>query len=1205
MKLTISIAGIFSLLLLGLAALFDGYSESSRLLLFFGRFHPVLLHVPIGALLGLGLLEIIHWVRPQLNLNTACSILLWFSAFSAIPAVIAGILLASEGGYNEELLVLHKWLGLGTAILCIWLLVLRRNLSRSVLSSFIYRLSLLINLVLLLFAGHYGGSLTHGSDYLTKYMPADWKAQLGLEPSESELSNAKIVELATDTQKDEAKYYVEHIQPLMDQYCYECHGLDKQKGNVRLDKLHWDMIGGPDAEGWHTVLDQINAGEMPPAGKAQPDDAQRIQLVEWMTRSLAIAAEAKRGQNKGVMRRLTKAQYTNTLRDLLDLPNDFGNVLPDDGKSKMGFSNNGEVLQISALHIDYYQKIAREALDKAIVFGDKPEPMRCRITFGEKLGLGKPAANFGGFQSAALSPEHFTVDLLNADGSIKTGANEDEESRLTKVKNNIGIGFRGSSGDRYGITPEGMILYSAIPQFNRPPKSWQGPSPNMKMVIKDDFPRGGGDFIMRVEAKRGHQLVGNEMMTSVGHDVIPAAITDQSIILDARDAENLYRMKLDEKGQFLKPDALTGWSTAEIVVKVPKEDFYQVDIIHPYASNDSMPSYFMKFGKLNKIQKRLKLNEDQIQDGFIHSPTAFAYLKEGEYKILVGGGFFVGLKQIILNPLPLDAQIRKDLEKSAERNREKYKDDIPSIRVFAGARTDDGMDYKNFDVTKVVRSHTDEFATYEFKGCLDDLPLPIFNPHANGHFANMMHLGLWNNHLVKNKRDSGPPLLVRSIELETPYFEQWPPKSHTRIFHRSAKTSDKVAYTREIIERFAEKAFRRELSDSEIDRYVNFWESIEEDYDRYEESVKEVLVAVLCSPHFLYLVDSEEPEVKEKDDAYYLASQLSYFLWNSAPDNELIQLAASGRLKEELPEQVSRMINDSRVFEMIRSFAYEWLRLDRLSTTKINVNKYRDYSRFVQEDLPNETYEFIHHVLREDLSIMNFIDSDFAMLNQNLAEFYGITGVTGNEFRAVPVEPNRNRGGLLSQGAFLAGHSDGIQAHPIKRAVWLKEKILGDPPPPAPPNVPEIDPDTPGFDKMTLKEQLELHRNKASCVDCHKKIDPYGIVFENYDAVGRYHTEAKGKPIDSTSVLPDGTEVIGIRGIKKYIQESQSKEFTRSLVEHLFAYALGRNISFADKAEIDAIVDAVCKDNYSFQTVIKEIVMSPSFTKDFPTDERI
>jgi hypothetical protein len=394
-----------------------------------------------------------------------------------------------------------------------------------------------------------------------------------------------------------------------------------------------------------------------------------------------------------------------------------------------------------------------------------------------------------------------------------------------------------------------------------------------------------------------------------------------------------------------------------------------------------------------------------------------------------------------------------------------------------------------------------------------------------------------------------------------------------------------------------QRAFRRPVDPKELDRYVIFWRNIKNDFDRFEDGVKEVLIAVLCSPNFIYLYEPEIPELKETEDQFYLASQLSYFLWNAPPDQILTDLAESGDLYDELSKQIDRLIDNPKITELVNSFTYEWLRLDRHKNMDVDIDDYEDFTRFVKEDMFNETYQFVQYVLKNDMSIMNFIDSDFAMLNQNLAEFYGIEGVIGNKFRPVTLSKNQKRGGLLSQGSFLSGHSDGVQAHPIKRAVWLKEKILGDHPPPPPPNVPELDPETPGFENLTLKEQLFLHRNKVSCMDCHRKIDPYGVVFENYDAVGRFRLTAKNKPIDVKSKLPDGTEITGIQGIKDYILELKKENFTKSLVENLFAYALGRDVGFADEEEINNIVEQVIEDDYRFKTVIEQIVFSPSFYK--------
>jgi hypothetical protein len=183
----------------------------------------------------------------------------------------------------------------------------------------------------------------------------------------------------------------------------------------------------------------------------------------------------------------------------------------------------------------------------------------------------------------------------------------------------------------------------------------------------------------------------------------------------------------------------------------------------------------------------------------------------------------------------------------------------------------------------------------------------------------------------------------------------------------------------------------------------------------------------------------------------------------------------------------------------------------------------------------------------------------------------------------------------LSHGAFHVGHSDGTEPHPIKRAVWLKARLLGDEPPPPPPNVPDLDPETPGFDKMTLKQQIESHRDKASCRDCHAGIDPYGFVFERMNAVGRFQTKRKGMVIDATSILPDGTEVDGLPGIQKWLIDEQQSTFARSVIEHLFAYALGRETYFADDEEIDQLLKKVAADGFRARSVLRSIVTSPSF----------
>jgi len=1195
MSRSIVIATVSTIVLMGLLFVpLDGKIDNT-FLFFLGRFHPLILHLPIGALIILFFMEIINSTRPQLNLNAACDLLLWFAVISIIPTITLGFLLGSSGSYDDELLNVHKWLGWFTALICVWLVVLRQYQAKAggTKVSRFYKGFLFTNVILLSLAGHYGGYLTHGEDYLTKYMPVAMKDLLNIKHENNEYL---VINRELDSTSEQAMYYKEHIQPILKTYCYECHNAEKQKGGMQLDALSWNMMNGADAENWHSALNVINLGEMPPKKKKQLEDVERRALVDWISGNLREAAIAKQKDNQNVIRRLTKNQYTNTLNELLGVNANFGEVLPDDGKSKMGFSNNGNILQTSALHIDYYQKIARQALDKAIFFGEKPEPNRYKVIIGKRSG-DQTAAEFGGYQTAAVDNEDLIVEILDKNGqSIESSDNRNEEA-IALVKKKIGIGMRGSASNRYHVVKEGMILNSALPAKEVTPKSWQGPSPNLKLLIKEDFPR-SGDFAFRVEASKGYNSMAIERLIDLRNDQ-PAQASDNSIKVIAKDLEGTENFIL-KNNRWLMPKQVASNVNVKFSYTIPKSGIYQVDLIHSYVKEDATPSYHIGLlgrKKEGMVSRRLNLDPSLKDTDQIVTPITLAYFAEGEHKGSIGGKFFVGFSHIVITPLPQDDPLPKILAEEAKLDDLKYADVNPTIQVFAGARTDDGMDYKTFGEPKEVVVSDGKYQTFEFTGRLENFPIPLGSDEVSGELANILTVGLWNNHLVKESSLKGPPLLIRSVEFEAPYYPIWPPKSHTQIFFDSPHKSNKELYAEEVIHRFMQRAFRRSIKPAELNRYMNFWSNIKGEFGRFEDGIKEVLIAVLCSPNFIYISDPIVPEEKKTEDEFYLASQLSYFLWNSPPDKRLTKLAADGDLYDKLTKEIDRMIESPKIFEMINSFAFEWLRLDRHKSMDIDVHKYEDFTRFVKEDMFNETYHFIHYVLKNDLSILNFIDSDFAMLNQNLAEFYGIKGVVGNEFRPVKLNETYQRGGLLSQGSFLSGHSDGVQAHTIKRAVWLKEKILGDHPPPPPPNVPEIDPDTPGFEDLTLKEQLFLHRNKVSCMDCHRKIDPFGVVFENYDAVGRFQQTAKNKPIDAFSELPDGTKIEGIKGIKKYILDLKKDNFTKSLVENMFAYAIGRDIGFADEEEINNIVKEVIDDDYRFRTVVEQIVLSPSFSK--------
>ena len=1131
--------------------------------------------------------------------------------------------------------------------------------------------------------------------------------------------------------------YDKEIKPLLEKFCIRCHGERKQKGEVRLDMLDPDIINGRDAEKWHAALDVINTADMPPDDVKQPSDDERRKIVDWMTVNLKLAKEKKRGEAKTVVRRLTRDQYSNSLQKLLGLDIDFARTLPPEAKSHMGFTNAGESMTISPLHIEYYQQIAHEALDKAIGPKEKPAVSKYRLDFAQNASK-KVYAKAAGYQSINLDGTNYKISILDENNKELTD-NEIAPNglKVEELKKNIMVGFRGSDDrSRWGMVKDGMVLYGSKPHKEEAPKSWQGANPNLKMLIRRHFPS-EGDFIFSVTASNSLPLPVSEFYLNnikrVNNEVLPVKKPkplDGTQTFKAKDFKIINNFKLE--GNKLVADDKGSVSTANVKFKIQKDGYYHIGVTRNAVSfkdkkskfaftlnnyhikqqfehkrepvtkgpilvkgsaNKKVNSFLIKIpGKHKAINlseleiygpKKQKIKDFKItmssqfnssmgpkafMDGNINnfghtkfednpwikvdfkSPQviesieiynrvgyedringaelsysqgkkviakqslnsknqqnekattikttlAFGKLKAGDYSLNLNSNEFIDFYELSIIPAGdkvRDVRDRENIYNKYLASKEKYKTVPASLRTFLGTRADDGMDHKLFDESKSFNTPIGKSETKVFKGRLENLPVPIINPNTKNPLANIMIVGIYNDHLVKDANLSGPPIKIERIEFEAPYIPEWPMASYKSIFFDSKNKNNKDLYTKEVLTSFINKAFRKKVDAQTINIYYNFWKSIKGDFPRYEDGVKEALVAVLCSPEFLFLAEPGQENKKgtPRVNEFQLANRLSYFLWNQPPDKRLLDLAYSFRLSTNLDKEIDRMIQDPKSDKFIDTFSREWLRLDRLEDMTIDIKKYADYTRFVKADMAKETRAFISYILKNNMSLQNFVDSDFAMLNQNLAEFYGIQGVQGTSFRPVPLKPEYNRGGLITQASFLTGHSDGVQAHPIKRGVWLMEKLLDDEPPPPPPNVPALDSEEPSFKGLTIKQQLELHREKSSCVDCHLKIDPWGVVFENYDAVGKFQTKA-----DAKTELIDGTKLNGINELKKYIKENKQENVTRSVTKHLLAYSLGRDLSYMDNEDIDQIVNKTMEQNYGFKDLVKNIISHDIFTR--------
>jgi hypothetical protein len=380
-----------------------------------------------------------------------------------------------------------------------------------------------------------------------------------------------------------------------------------------------------------------------------------------------------------------------------------------------------------------------------------------------------------------------------------------------------------------------------------------------------------------------------------------------------------------------------------------------------------------------------------------------------------------------------------------------------------------------------------------------------------------------------------------------------------------------------------------------VEAYLRLFAKYRPDFPTFEEAMVEVLATALASPEFLYLTSRTPPESSAQNprriDLFELANRLAVFLWASLPDEELVGLAEAGKLGEPavLAAQVTRMLEDPRSKRFVRHFVDQWVGLERVQS----VPHLTDGA--LREAMLEEPVAFFEHVLRGKGSAMDFLDCNYALLNERLASHYGIANVFGPHFRPVPLERRMNRGGLLTCAAMLTINSDGKDSHPVKRGVWLLQRILHDPPPPPPPNVPEVDLTDPRILKMTLKERIMNHRDHAACASCHARIDPWGIAFEHYDALGVYRTQIQNRPVDASSELFNRQTLNGVDGLKRYLLLERQDQFAQALVSKLAGYALGRPLTMADRVDLEQLTTQFRKSDDRLWDLIQLLVGSDLF----------
>ena len=557
--------------------------------------------------------------------------------------------------------------------------------------------------------------------------------------------------------------------------------------------------------------------------------------------------------------------------------------------------------------------------------------------------------------------------------------------------------------------------------------------------------------------------------------------------------------------------------------------------------------------------------------------------------------------------------------------------------------------FKVVDTVHLTNS-PDEPKDFEFRGRIENHPFAPSQPSKQGVVDDQRAI---KPHLIDDDgrlNDGGnysnvralelPRAVINWIELEVPVIDVWPPAHHTAIlFDSTLREKDPQAYVRAVLERFLSRAYRRPATQADVDKFTKIYNLIRPGVETLEAAMRETLAIALITPQFLFHTEADP----ETDQHFAMASRLSYFLWASMPDGQLLELAEKGKLDDPaiIEQQVLRMLADEKSESFVEDFTLQWLSIRKMRTVPINRDLYprflyvvpvggaagmeSPYRVTVRDYMVMETVGFIGELIRRNASVLNVVDSDFAYLNERLAAHYGVEGVKGEKLRAVPIKPEHHLGGLFTQGSVLIGNGTGTAPHPIYRAVWLREAILGDEVPPPPADVPALS-DTAGDSAekaVSIAQLLAKHRTVESCNDCHFRLDPWGIPFEHYNAIGKYqprvpkdgtrvspfnaktHNDLKGYlayldeinvvEVDARSRLPHGPEVNGMRELKEYLLKYRKDDIAKNIIRRLLTYSIGRELTYLDRFAVEALFKQAEGSGFKMRDIIVSICQSDVF----------
>ena len=1047
--------------------------------------------------------------------------------------------------------------------------------------------------------------------------------------------------------------YDREVRPLIGQFCQSCHSTALRTGELDLERFGSMAEVRSDSGAWVKVADMLERGEMPPEGSGQPLPEQREALLEWVQRYLRAESLANAGDpGPVVLRRLNNAEYAYTVQDLTGVQLDPTREFPTDSAAGEGFTNAGNALAMSPgllqKYLDAGKAIARHAVLLPDGFRFSLRKTRRdwtdeilaeirrfygRFTEVRKLGVGSEVGNVNVHGNARIGlsgilplQKYFAATLAERQAlrsgrktvpavADQYGLNASYLGRLWNSLNGVAPSplmddlrarWRGAGpSDADALTSAVAAWQRALWTFGPVgligrtggPKRWMEPvSPLVfQQYLCASIPprpldqRNGEVLVSLVVTDAGD---GNEddlvvlerpRLVRVGRpDLLLREVRGLSRGLPGPESGQASREEVEwgldpalfgrhPDGKAIDADSLAVRAPAVIPIRLPASLASGRDLVARAVLDPET-------GSQGSVQVELVPGEPAETSGLLISRTRVLYSSVSQV--------FSDRRDLSFSRPILVAEAggaRRRVQAALDEYRSLFPaalcftqivpvDEILTLHLFY--REDDHL----------ARLMLDSRQRARLDRLWEELRFVSQSP-----FERVTALDLLLEAMVGNgRRDRSQYLALLPL--------QPPIKREAEAFRRELVDAEPRQLA--ALVEFAGRAYRRPLTGMEVEELQGLYHRLREQELSHDEAFRLTLARVFVASPFLYRPEKAPPQAAAEVSDWELASRLSYFLWSSQPDRELRALAAQGRLRapEVLVWQARRMLADARVRRLATEFATQWLHIYDFDQTEEKSEKHFPEFAGIRGDLYEESIRFFTDLFQRDASLLSLFKADHTFVNRRLAEFYGIKGVQGEGWRRIQVAQEHGRGGILALGATLSKQSGASRTSPILRGNWISEVLLGEKLPRPPQDVPELPPDETATEGMTLRQLVALHTSEPSCASCHRRIDPFGFALEGFDAIGRRRErDMAGRPLDTRTALPDGTEVEGLAGLRDYLLEHRREEVLRQFCRKLLGYAIGRELKLSDQPLVTEMLERLARNDYRFSVAIETIVGSRQF----------